>query len=450
MSTITRSRVRHSAIETDAAKIAAVEAVAAEFGRLVRWQVHRLRDPEAIALAYRPRDVVKAFRASPERAAFSSLNSHLQQEAITHACAIVAGGWEQAAERVRSRIAGRRKAGRISDTEAHELNWLLRWPRHLVAVMAGGVVQPTRKDGTELLRSNGHARLDRWLRSALLRVRPAQPRLRHALWFNADAMTYRATERAGEHFPAWISLPSLVKGKPLRIPLAGEGIAHLADGKTLRVSVELDTHGRKRIVLRHTVEIEVADRAAGIVAGADKGISAVLTVTETDDRAATSHGADDGTALTALTAVADAMRRPHRGRVWAEQKHADPLKARRMRKHNLGNARRDRRRRTAEARLRRIHNEAIKEALTRHPDVSDLAVEDLGFVSTTDRGGRENRRLSRWAKGQLQRDLSRLSEAHGVRPPGAATQGRVTRWRPATCAPGSPTRRSDASRRSRS
>jgi len=86
-----------------------------------------------------------------------------------------------------------------------------------------------------------------------------------------------------------------------------------------------------------------------------------------------------------------------------------------MRRRNLGNQKRERRRRKAEARLRQIHNGAIKEALAQHPDVSDLAVEGLGFVSTTDRGSRENRRLSRWAKGQLQRDLERLSEANGVR-----------------------------------
>ena len=76
MSTITRSRVRHSAPETDAAKVRAVEAVAREFQRLVRWQTHRLRDPERIAESFRPRSVVKAFRASPERAGFASLNSH--------------------------------------------------------------------------------------------------------------------------------------------------------------------------------------------------------------------------------------------------------------------------------------------------------------------------------------------------------------------------------------
>jgi hypothetical protein len=47
MSTITRSRVRHSAIETDAAKVARVEAVAREWQRLVRWQVRSTRKGRA-------------------------------------------------------------------------------------------------------------------------------------------------------------------------------------------------------------------------------------------------------------------------------------------------------------------------------------------------------------------------------------------------------------------
>ena len=181
MSTITRSLVRHSAVETDAAKIERVEAVAREWQRLVRWQTRRLRGAEAIALAARPRSMVRAFRASPERNWFASLNSHLQQEAIAHACAIVAGGWAQAAERVRSRIARRRATGRISDLEAHELNWLLRWPGHLATVMAGGTVAPADKDGTLLFPDNDHGRLDAWLRAALLRARPGPPRLRPGL-----------------------------------------------------------------------------------------------------------------------------------------------------------------------------------------------------------------------------------------------------------------------------
>jgi hypothetical protein len=48
------------------------------------------------------------------------------------------------------------------------------------------------------------------------------------------------------------------------------------------------------------------------------------------------------------------------------------------------------------------------------PRSRPLAVEDLGFSHHTDRGPSANRRLARWAKGQLQRDLERLSEANGV------------------------------------
>lgn len=406
MTTVTRQHVRHAAIETDATKIARVEVVAREWQRLVCWQIHQLRPPERIAEAYRPRFVVKAFRASPERAGFPALNSHLQQEAITHACATVAGGWEQSAEKVRGRIGKRRGAGRITDAEAHELHWLLRWPTHLAAILVGEVVIP---DDARFA-AHDHARLDRWLRAALLRARPEAPHLRHALWFNADAMTYRASLRSGERFPAWITLPTIEKGRPARIPLSGDGISYLAEGKTLRVSVERDTRGRKRIALRYAIEREVPART-GVVAGADKGITIVLTVTEADDRAATSHGTTYGDALTAIAA---GLRRPNRGRVWAATRQADPRKAESLRRHNLGNVKRERARRKAEARLRQIHNKAIKDALRTHPEVGTLAVEDLGFISTTDRGPAVNRRLARWAKGQLQRDLERLSEANGV------------------------------------
>ncbi len=318
-----------------------------------------------------------------------------------------AGGREGAA-----RIGRRRAAGRITDLEAHELNWLLRWPAHLALILDGTAVVAD----DERFTANDHARLGRWLRSALLRSRPEPPRLHHATWFSADAMTYRAGLRPGDHFRAWISLPALERGKPVRVPLAGDGIDHLAEGRTLRVSVERDTHGRKRVVVRYAVEIQITARTGTARAGADKGIATALTITGSDDRAATSHGTAYGPTL---TAISDQMRQPNRGRVWAEQKTAasagDHDKARQMRHRNLGNVKRERRQRKAEARLRQLHNGAIKDALRTHPDVTDLAVEDLGFVTTTDRGSRENRRLARWAKGQFQRDLERLSEADGVR-----------------------------------
>lgn len=407
---ITRQHVRHSHPDLDAAKIERIEAVAREWQRLVRWQVQQLRPAERIAEASRPRLVVKAFRASPERAQFATLNSHLQQEAIAHACAIVAGGWEQAAERIRSRIARRRSAGKISEAEAHELNWLLRWPTHLAEILGGGIVVPNERKFAD----NDHWKLDRWLRTALLRERPGQPRLGHALWFSADAMTSRASERAGGRFPAWISLPTLEKGRPVRVPLAGAGIAHLAEGKTLRVSIERDRLGRRRVALRYALLLDPVVRTGTLVAGADKGITTVLTLTESDHEHATSHGSTYGKAL---TDVASRLVRRNRGRIHALARSletSDAQKTARIRAHNLGQNKRERRRAQAEARLRQLHNLAIKDAFRSHPEVATLALEDLGFVSTTDRGSRENRRLARWAKGQLQRDLERLSEANGV------------------------------------
>ena len=413
--------MRHSAVETDEAKISQLEALAREWQRLLRWQVHQLRPAEMIGLAADPRAAVKSFRASPQRDQFTLLGSHLQQEAISAACGLVSAGWEQAAEKVRAKIGRRRSAGRINEVGAHELNWLLRWPAHLAVILTGGVVEPVNPNGTPVAKFtvNDHAHLDTWLRSALLRSRPGQPHLRSALWFGADAMTYSAQEprkiASGKHlatrFPAWISLPTLTKGRPVRIPLAGVGTNHLAEGHTLRVSIERDTQGRKRVVLRYALKIEIIPRTGGVIAGADKGITTVLTITESDDRAATSHGTEYGPALTAISTD---LRRPNRGRIHSMAQKVDQKTAQHLRSHNLGSVKKDRKRRKAEARLRQIHNQAISEAIRTHPAVSDLAVEDLGFVSPTDRGPTENRRLARWAKGQLQADLERISEANGV------------------------------------
>ena len=403
---ITRLRERHTAVGVTDAKLERVERLSREWQRLVRHLVHALWSPQHLAETVPAKGayaVQKRRRAAGEYAT-SPLNAHYQSTATARACAIVRASWEQTFSTVR------RDAASFPEPERHEINWLLRWPVHLQAILSGGVVVPD----VPGLAGNDHARLDRWLRRKLLARRPQQPRLRVRPTLELDASHYRVSIRPHSRFPVWLVISGLERGHPIRLPMAGAMPEYLDGTANLRCAIVRDAKGRRRVVVR-VVERMAVEVREGVLAGADKGIASVLTLTTGDQRDAASYGPDYGPAL---TRASQGLVRRNRSRLHALARSAeatDARKAARIRRHNLGPCKRQRRERRAQAELRRLHNTAIRQALAEHPEVSTLAVEDLSFRRTQDRGPAVNRRLNRWAKGQLHADLLRLSEAHGVR-----------------------------------
>lgn len=395
--TITRQRERHTAVGLTAAKLERVEHLSREWQRLVRELVHELWSPASIA------DVVPAkgaYSIQKRRRADGSmsrspLNSHYQDTAIVRACAIVRAGWEQTFAAIR------RKAARLPENERHEINWLLRWPSHLATIVAGGAVIPD----VAKLAANDHERIQRRLCQWLMDLRPSQPNLRFRPQSELSDGHYRSFIRRGR---PWLSIASLEKGRPIRLPMAGTDLEYLDGTVNLNCSIERDVRGRQRVVFRVATRAEVAAQI-GLTAGADKGITNVLTLTTGDHKQAISYGTDYGRRL---TQASNANVRRNRGRLRALARSR--RNSARITKHNLGTVKLERQTRRARAALRQAHNAAIRSALTEQP-VAVLAVEDLSFTRTSNRGKTVNRRLARWSKGQLHRDLIRLSEAHGVR-----------------------------------
>ena len=242
--TVVRLRERHSHPDTDAAKLTEIETIAHAYQVLRRETAHRFWGPEHLPVVlHRPRSVVSARRHSGEATAHP-LGSHHQANAVLDGLDVVHGSWEQAFRLVRSQVGRRAHEGRCTDAERHEIHWLLRWPEHLMTILAGGVVVPTDTDGApiEKFADNDHARLDRWLGNALRRARPNQPAIRHSLTFELDA--YRVSVRPGR-FPIWLTIQGLTPGRPLRIPMAGTDTEYLDATANLRVGVETDTRGRR-------------------------------------------------------------------------------------------------------------------------------------------------------------------------------------------------------------
>jgi hypothetical protein len=369
--TITRLRERHSHPEITAAKIAEITELARRYQRLSRRTVHRYQAAEhLVTVLRRPMSVVTDRRRSGEARNYP-LGSHYQAQAVLDGLDVVRGSWQQAFAIVRSRA-----ARKFNDTERHEINWLLRWPEHLTSVLDGKTVIPTDKDGAPVVRfaANDHARLCRWLRSALKRHRPNQPMLRFRPTFEVDS--YRVSKREGR-FPVWLTVQGLTPGRPLRIPLAGSDSEYLDGTANLRVSVESDVKGRRRVVFRVAEKIEVTPRTGDQIVGIDKGITAAITATAADDQSAISLGTDYAAALKKHS---DGSVRRGRSRYWSlVQNTADRQKAARIRRSNLGSVRRERAARRAQAQLRNITGRAARELVEAFPSAAVFVEEALAF-----------------------------------------------------------------------
>ena len=222
-STITRQRQRHTAVGLTAGKLDQVERLSREWHRLVDQLVHESWSPQHLATVVPAKGAysIQARRRANGDASRSPLNAHYRNTAIVAACAIVRASWEQTFAAVRS------DAAKLSDSERHEINWLLRWPVHLQTILERGVVVPADKDGTPVaaLAANDHARLNRWLRRKLMAHRPKQPSLRFRPTFELDATHYRVSVRPGE-FPVWLSITGLTKSRPIRLPMAALQVSY--------------------------------------------------------------------------------------------------------------------------------------------------------------------------------------------------------------------------------
>jgi predicted RNA-binding Zn-ribbon protein involved in translation (DUF1610 family) len=445
MITLVRSRERHSHVLTDGRKVAEVETIAMTYQALRRQTVARYWPAEYLStVIHNPMSVVTLRRHNGEVAA-NLLGSHLQAQAVLDGLDVIRGSWKQTFEKTRS-AAGRRypdtaqevtddkdqtRIENIQNPARHEINWLLRWPEHLTAIYAGQTVVPSDENGPMAkFKANDHAKLCHWLSLALRRYRPGQPSLKHKSTFEID--DYRSSIRSASKFPAWLSMTGLTKGQPLRIPLSGGDLEFLEGTANLRISVEPDSHGVKRIAFRRAVKIEVPERTGDGVIGIDKGANIAIAATDSDPEHARFFGTEAGEVLgrrsersyrrsrSKLASYADHLSGRHTpgGRFHgnpnptAAQRHT----ARHIRKNNLGSKRADAEQRRTEAELKNICGRSAKELVEAYPNAIEFREEKLDFKGSDQKRPRQtNRKINRWTKKELSKAIDRHVSASGAR-----------------------------------
>ena len=444
--TIIRMRERHSHPDTDRRKVDEVEAIAAVYQALRRETVQRYWSTEHLAVViYNPMSVVTLRRRSGEAAA-NPLGSHLQAQAVLDGLDVVRGSWNQTFTKIRSAAtrrypdttrevvdaSGQTKAEQVQNSARHEINWLLRWPEHLATIYASGAVVPAGPDGKAVaeFKDNDHAELCRWLSAALRKYRSGQPSLKRKSTFEIDG--YRASIRPDSRYPVWLSMAGLVKGKPLRIPMAGTDLEYLDGTANLRVSVEADTHGAKRVVFRRAAKIEVEERTGDGAVGMDKGVDIAIAATDSDPEHALLFGEEAGKVLikrsersfrrgrSRLASHADNLAGRHTpsGRFHGNPNStaAQRAKASRIRRRNLGTARRDAEQRRAQAEVKNVAGRAAHEMVEAFPQAAVFYEEKLDFKGAKERRSRGvNRQLNLWAKKELSDAIDRHVSAGGAR-----------------------------------
>ena len=432
MSTLVRSRERHSHILTDAAKIDEIEVVCRLSQDLRRETVYKYWPFEFLpTVLHNPKSVVTARRHNGE-AERNSLRSHQQGQAVLSGLGVIRGSWEQCFAAVRSKAARRKNTGLFSEAEAHEINWLLRWPEMLVLILRGQTVvpDPKRKDGTENLdfTGNDHSKLCRWLKGALEDSRPGQSSLKHKVFMEIEGGTYRARlSKKSTRFPIWLSVPGLIKGETIKIPMAGESLEFLEGSGNLSVFVVQDSKGIKRLLFRKAVKIEIEDvpDTKTEEVGLDKGANNAIVATGSDAEHAQFFGTQMGEVLrrcsdrsfrrgrSQFQSRADNLsgRFTPKGRFHGNPNPTEAQKrtARNIRRNNLGTTRRDNEERRAHAQIQNLNGRSARELMEAYPNARIFYEEQLDFVGENlSRGKDINRKTNRWTK----KELSIAIESH--------------------------------------
>lgn len=260
-------------------------------------------------------------------------------------------------------------------------------------------------------------RLRRHLRRELLARRPRRPERIRKLWIEIDCNLYRPFLREDRHFRgAWIAITGLTRGKRLKIPLAGAGIAEFAS-RTDRADSRPNLHVEvgKRIVFSVRTQVPIRQHHGTEVAGVDKGYHTLITVSDGSPESAVGFGEGADRVIAAIAERASASQRQLR-RIAAYERlirNQKPSTATHIRRRNLGRRRATRASARDQAALRQQIDATLNGFFRSRPALSVLATEDLRF-----RGSRLsrslNRRLGRWLKGYLQRRLAYKAELNGV------------------------------------
>lgn len=198
----------------------------------------------------------------------------------------------------------------------------------------------------------------------------------------------------------WIKIPSLVRGKPLAIPLS----TNVAPTGTLRLILR-----NGKVEVHYAIDAPISKPCGNETIGVDKGYSEVLTDSDGEH-----HGEGLGRMLTDESdhlKIKYIRRSKIKGVVDKLRKKGKYGKAGRIVKNNLGRSKLDNRSNITHKNIRTVVFNAVHEVVDK---ASHIAVEDLTAPMAGKNFGKNiNRRLSSWTKGVIAEALENVSQRRG-------------------------------------
>lgn len=196
---------------------------------------------------------------------------------------------------------------------------------------------------------------------------------------------------------SWLSIPSLVRGKQIRIPLGYE----IPEGRILKLIL---CNGR--VEVHYSEDVGVVQDCGIRRIGVDQGYTEVLVDSDGEH-----HGLGLGALLTK-----ESDRRKLKGQRRARLRSIasntkNRAKAERIRKNNLGRKKMDSRSAVVEKQIKTLTYTAVHKVVDK---ASEVVAEDLSKPFTGKNLGKNvNRRLSGWTKGITAEAMERVSERRG-------------------------------------
>jgi putative transposase len=329
-----------------------------------------------IKLSRRIRDrAVKAKYRSPY-----GLQARMWKLALQDAAETMDKYWQSLIEKIRKNIY-RNKA--LTDPQKHYAYWVLKDYRKLQSVLS--FLQPEFKELPLLERK----RVVNYLNRQIKKYKKTLPRVKIVRSFCLDEDCYHTFLHKERQY---ISIMTQEPRKRLILPLSGNAPIK----GNIRLVIE-----NHRAQIHMTSEMKKKNIRGTNIIAVDFGYSEVITDSEGER-----YGESFGDILTSASDLLKLkMQRRHQLHALKKKyEHSHDakklLKAKKIKKMNLGRKKLDAHQRKVQGALATTINTAFNELLNKKPGI--LITEDLSHVFSYHKGKNTNRRLSSWTRGLLQ------------------------------------------------
>ena len=281
-----------------------------------------------------------------------------------------------------------------TDAEMHYAYWLTYSSKRLVELVEKDAPVP---EGFEVT-SAEQKRVRNYLRRVIRRKRKGRPVARLTRSFELDSNMYALVENGKDCKKQSIKIMGLTPGKRIVIPLTG----HSFFSGTLRIVLDLC---KQRIEVHTTGDVKPVENNYEAIIGLDAGISEVFT----DD----SGMQFEPTFGKTIAKVSKQMNKTGRARnkSHALRKTSSQLKAKRIRKFNLGRKKLDERKRKAQIRIRQQISQAIHQVVK--ADKPGVIVTERLDIRGKAKSKEMSRQVSYWMRGSLKERMDFLALAEG-------------------------------------